>query len=745
MGHAHRAQAKAGSAPRWRAVCSVAGVIGLRLVPAGLRAVRAFGIFLTFSFISLLFGVGCTRVPAGRSAVKSVTFSGNDVIDADDLRQKLATTDTPKFLGLFRGILYDYSVFDRFVLERDLQRVERYYRAVGYYHARARAGRVFFVESNKVRVDIQIEEGPPMLVGRVDVHGLDGFPAQRKERILRRIQRQICGKAGCTASEGSRPFEEARFTKAAELLEHAVGDEGYAYATVQRAADVDLPKDRVAVGYFVKLGPKAKYGKVTIVGLGKIPEEPVRRALDLTEGQPYSRTELDLAERALLDLNVFSSVVITPTFDKTQASQENPSIPIKVTVEPAKLKAIHVGGGVLIDSLQSDLHLVGGWEHRNFLGGLRSISFEVKPGVVLYPTRIPTFQAPRNLLPKLKLNAQFRQPGFLEPRTGFFTQLEGSRAPVIYPSTEVSSDVLGYDDARISAGLDRSFNSLRLYGSLSHTVQYDRPFMYLGTLDPDLHPVVISYPKILLTLDLRDQQIHPHEGGFIGTDLQIAGVGGSARDFKTTTEVRGYLPLSRKWTLAARVNVGLLFAQNYGDTIQATANGANYENDPAARPGWVRDIQLMFLRGFFAGGAGSNRGYSLREIGPHGIVPQATSTLANTNCTEKQSPECNLPLGGFTLWEASLELRYPIAGAFSGAFFTDTADVSPKRLDFRLNRPHLSVGLGFRYDTPVGPIRLDAGYRVPGLQAPAGSTDEGIPNTIFGVPMAISFGIGESF
>ena len=718
----------------------------MRLLRACPSAARASGLLLVLSFISVLFGAGCTHVPAGRSAVKSVELSGNDVIDADDLREKLATTSSPKFLGLFRGIVYEYSVFDRFVLERDLQRIERYYRAVGYYHARVRAGRVFFVESNKVRIDIQIEEGEPMLVGRLDVHGLEGLPKDLAQRITRRVQRRVCGKEGCLARPGDRPFEEERFLKAGELLEHAVGDEGYAYATVQRAADVDLPKNRVAVGYFVKLGPKAKFGKITIVGLGKVPEEPVRRALDLTEGKPYSRSELDLAERALLDLNVFSSVVITPTLDEDGAHEDNPTVPIKVTVEPSKLKAIHLGGGAQFDSLQSDLHLVAGWEHRNFLGGLRSISFEAKPGVVLYPTRVPTFETPRELLPKLKLNAQFRQPGFIEARTGFFTQLEGSRAPVIFKTKEVSDTVLGYDDARIGAGLDRSFNSLRLYGAISHTVQYDRPFMYLGTMDPDLHPVVISYPKLLLALDLRDQKVHPHEGGYVSSELQFAGVGGSAVDIKTANEIRGYLPLSRKWTLAARVNVGLLFAKNYGSTIEATADGANYEDDPAIRPGWVRDIQLMFLRGFFAGGAGSNRGYALREIGPHGIVPQATSTLANTNCTESQdNPDCNLPLGGFTLWEASLELRFPISGAFSGAFFTDTADVSPKPLNFRLNRPHLSVGIGFRYDTPVGPIRLDAGYRIPGLQAPAGASGEGIPNTTFGIPMALSFGIGEAF
>ncbi|HEX2670348.1 MAG TPA: POTRA domain-containing protein, partial [Polyangiaceae bacterium] len=231
MGHERELWWKAGSAPGWRAACTLTVVIGSRRLPVGRRAIRALGLLFALSFMSVLFNTGCTKVPDGRSAVKSIDFTGNDVIDADDLREKLATTNTPKFLGLFRGIVYEYSVFDRFVLERDLQRIERYYRAMGYYHARARAGRVFFVESNKVRVDIRIEEGEPVLVGRVDIHGLEGFPDEKKKRIVRRITRQICGKGGCTASEGSRPFEEERFRKAAEMLEHAVGDEGYAYAT----------------------------------------------------------------------------------------------------------------------------------------------------------------------------------------------------------------------------------------------------------------------------------------------------------------------------------------------------------------------------------------------------------------------------------------------------------------------------------------------------------------------------------
>ncbi|MEO6601957.1 MAG: BamA/TamA family outer membrane protein [Polyangiaceae bacterium] len=690
----------------------------------------------------MLFGTGCTSVPDGRSAVKSVELTGNDALDADDLREKLATTSSPKFLGLFQGVVYDYSVFDRFVLERDLQRIERYYRARGYYQARARAGRVFFVGSNKVRVDIQIEEGERMLVGRVDVHGLDTLKEPWVERIQRRITRQLCGKTLCVGKPSEIPFDEDSFKKAAELLQRTLADHGYAYSTVQRAADVDLPKNLVAVGYFANAGPKAVFGPVTIVGLGKIPEDPVRRAVDLEPGRAYSREELDLAERAVLDLNVFSSVVITPELAPDGATQTNPVVPIKVTLEPAKLKAIHVGGGAQVDSLQSDVHLVGGWEHRNFFGGLRSLTFEVKPGLVLYPTRFPTFKAPTNFLPEARFNAAFRQPGFLEARTGFFTRVDGSIAPVILSPDDTSGLVLGYRDIRLSTGVDRSFNSLRLYGSFSPTIQFDSPFAYLGHKLDELQSIVIFYPEAALTLDLRDQQVHPHKGLYVTTDWQKAGFIGDASDIKTQTEVRGYLPLSRKWTLAARVRVGLLFPSNYGDTIEQTANGS----PPPLSVRSVKDTQLMFLRGFFAGGLGSNRGYALREIGPHGVVQQGSSTLAKCANGNSSDPACDLPLGGFTLWEASLELRYPIAGALSGAVFTDTADVSDKQVNFRINRPHLSLGIGIRYDTPVGPIRLDAGYRVPGLQAPKDAVDEGKPaGTILGQPIALTFGIGEAF
>ena len=62
--------------------------------------------------------------------------------------------------------------------------------------------------------------------------------------------------------------------------------------------------------------------------------------------------------------------------------------------------------------------------------------------------------------------------------------------------------------------------------------------------------------------------------------------------------------------------------------------------------------------------------------------------------------------------------------------------------------PHLSPGIGLRYATPVGPVRLDVGYRVPygqelgQRQLPE---DKGSQTNILGLPIAVQFGLGEAF
>lgn len=693
-------------------------------------------------------GLGCASIPRGMAAVDAVDIEGNRKVSDQDIEEKMATTASPKFLELFRGLIYDYALYDRNVLQRDLERVERYYRARGYYEAKARAGRVRYKSDNHVEVTVEVDEGPPVLLRGIRMDGLEGLTAKEEKAVIEAMKVHL---------ETGKPFEEEPFRKAESAMVRALTDRGFAWAKVERRADVDLPGHYVNAYFVVKRGPKSKFGPMRIEGLGDLPEAPVRQAIDIDKGDAYSTKDLDDAQQAVLNLGTFSSVEITPELKDPPPADA--VVPMVVRVRRQKLRSVLLGGGIELDSIRTEAHLHAGWEHKNLFGGFRHFTVDLKPGVVLFPTRIPSFQAPTALLPQERFRAELRQPGFIEARTNGFIRQELNTYPVLLsPDVDPTAPVLGYLEYKGAVGVDRII--WKLFGAPSYNLQYNNPFTYQGALDKNMFGVLVSYIDFFSHFDFRDDRLRPHKGLYIQNDIQFAGLGGDALDVRIQPEVRGYIPLGKKVTLAARTTVGFLMPFNYGDALQA-ANGGVPEDD-ADQAAWARDIQLVYLRGFFSGGPSSNRGYPLRGVGPHGPVPFYNPGLAaqalRSACADPPDPNdpnppknldydprrCNIALGGLSLWEASLELRFPIAGDFSGSTFCDASDVSPASFDLRLDYLHLSCGVGLRYDTPIGPVRVDAGYRIPGAQVPKGAALND-PGKILGIPIAIAIGIGEAF
>jgi outer membrane protein assembly factor BamA len=234
-----------------------------------------------FLFLAVM-TLACAPVPKGRYTLETLRISGNRQLDDEDIEEVLASKENTRFLGLFSGIIYDYEVFDRYVLERDLERIQRYYRARGYYRARVRAARVV-LKGRGARVQIKVEEGPALLLRRVDIHGLEAVPPATALSLRAAVLSKL---------PLEKPFDEQVFQAAKEELSRGFADLGYAYAKVYSSADVDLPRNVASAGFWVEPGPKAVFGDVRLEGLGPFPEAPVRRTLDIKPGTPYSQAEL---------------------------------------------------------------------------------------------------------------------------------------------------------------------------------------------------------------------------------------------------------------------------------------------------------------------------------------------------------------------------------------------------------------------------------------------------------------------
>ncbi len=692
------------------------------------------------------FGCSATPPPEGNYALTSLELAGARALDADEVLGQLSQTTSPRLLGLpgLEGVFFEISLLDESRLRADLLRIERLYRMRGYYEAKVTVARIVRDEADRTaRVFLRIDEGEPVRVRRVVPSGLEHLPAEVAFRTQRAIK----------LAEG-QPFDEEVYERSRRDMLAVLAEHGLPLARVDGEVTVDVTHHTADVALPVEPGPPITIGPVTVVGLSKLPEAIVRRTLQLESNRPFRRSDVREAENALVDLGVFSSVSVEPQFEL----RANNAVPIRVRVKEAPLRSARAGLGVRIDPVQVTTGLRFGWEHRNFLGRLRRFSLDNRPSVSLYPTRTSRLEAPTRLLPANRLRAELRQPSFVEGRTTGVLSVEYNIYPLLFPLPQDKDPrderIFGYHEFRSAVAVQRSFFDLKVMVSPGFSYQANVPLSYQAPpsepgLPRGLETLSIAYPEFLFTLDLRDDRIRPKRGVLVGNSLQVpfSAVGSDVSDVRVRPEIRTYLPVSSRAVLATRLTFGFLLPRNYGQTLSDPNRIASDPSDPSV----IRDQQRLLFRAFYSGGPNSNRGYGVSEVGPHG--PLGLLSDGTVNCfLSPGDPDCVRPLGGLTLWEASTEVRFDLGRSFGTVVFADASDVTRQELGLRLFAPHLSLGLGFRYDTLIGPFRLDLGARV--LERTRGAPPEGPirdqaeMRPWFGsryLPLSLHLALGESF
>jgi outer membrane translocation and assembly module TamA len=132
-----------------------------------------------------------------------------------------------------------------------------------------------------------------------------------------------------------------------------------------------------------------------------------------------------------------------------------------------------------------------------------------------------------------------------------------------------------------------------------------------------------------------------------------------------------------------------------------------------------RDVAIPFSKRYFLGGAESLRGWGRLEVSP-------LSRAGN-------------PIGGQSLFEASSEARVRLTSGLTGVTFLDVGNVWVKPWDFRPGRLLSDAGVGVRYQSPFGLLRLDFGYQLNRLD---GLLIDGRPQDR---PWRVHFSVGQAF
>jgi outer membrane protein assembly factor BamA len=701
---------------RWRFSLSLLVIVGLALLTLGCPA----------------------KLPSGATALDEVRLQkvgDSDEVDEEDVLDAIASDPTHKTLGLVRMWWIDYGIYDEVIVQKDLQRVERFYRARGYYEAHVRAGRVLPNGEGAVKVEIVVEEGPVVVVGQVQQIGLDRLPPDVQNDVRDRWTLPI-----------GAVYDEAEYHKSAAAVKQALTDNGYAYASVLLGAEVDLVTHKATIHVEVHPGPACTFDDYRIEGLNELSERSVRLIVDIEKGEQYSTKTIRETQHVLFDLGVFDSAIIEPDLsDPTRTS-----VPFKIVVTEAKLRRVRAGPGFLLDPLRNDVHVLASWEHRNIFGGLRRFKYEVRPLVMLKPG----LATPKQARPGFTTGADFRQPSLLS-----FVG-DGRASGIVNLTTGIVPDPVNdfrSFTSRGSIGIDRRFGPL-IYGGVFYRKGFDFVSAYGDTPLPanvcvDRLDLVrsscnaqIGYFELLTSVDARDDILRPRIGYYASLSLQYAmasknPLAGDFGDVRVQPEFRFYGPMSKGITLAFRFMTGFLFSRNY--SLHYPGRKAPTADDPS---GFDLDTSgdTPFWRAFFSGGASSNRGYPIRSVGLRDCQRSADGL------SHEVGADCSISVGGASIWESSLELRFEMfTRELEGVLFADASDVSRSVFDVRLDYPHLSVGPGLRYFTPIGPIRMDFGYRVPGMQRIGGQLDprEEPSQFNFGIkgPYALHLSIGEAF
>jgi translocation and assembly module TamA len=465
------------------------------------------------------------------------------------------------------------------------------------------------------------------------------------------------------------PFKQADWSGAKSAMLGRARAQGYPLARwASSEAIVDTESNSVALSLELASGPLFRLGELRISGLNHLPATVVERLAGFEPGEAYSeRKMLDFQER-LLRTTLFDSV----------------SVDIRPEVAVAELQESQAPQ----DPNEPQVPNVPGSD-----AAAPATPAEQAPSAAASPVASPVYillkEAPRQQVTLslgydtstgARIGADYihRQPFGLDLRSRTKLKLgkQESSADIelsSYPLTDMQRNVAALFAERLSQGGTTNSNLRLRLGRNRETPQQDRTYFLELLRSRDETPQTVTNAgavsaNIQWTRRRVDSTLRPTKG-YTGVLLLGGGYADSTRDEngafgRTQLRLYGYYPLPAGWYGSARTEIGQIFA-----------------SDRVGLPEKLR---------FRTGGDESVRGYGFEHLGP--VDPNGN------------------PTGGRVLWNGSIELAHGLMASLPdllGAAFVDAGQAAAHWSELK---PVTSVGLGLRYRSPLGTLRLDYAY-----------------------------------
>jgi outer membrane protein insertion porin family len=397
-------------------------------------------------------------------------------------------------------------------------------------------------------------------------------------------------------------------------------------------------------------GERTELGQLVVAGLGRTKPATVTRLAGLQTPSLLGVSSLLEAQRRLLSLGLFQQATLRPIPGQDRGDSQG----YVIEVEEALTRSISWGLGW--DSVAQG-RVSFSWSQLNLGGRGRSISFSTDLSRTEQDVEL-LYRAPKNLSP-----------------LGFPTWM------AVYRGFE---DRIDYQVERqglwVEVG-DRWRKPLRVVPRYDYSiVNSNAPPEVESDLEREDQDINISSITPILEWDTRDDPLMPHRGLYASLQPQFAfeAFGADAQFDKITLMLSAYAPAGRT-VLAGALRVGGIHPRT-----PATADSTSTDN-----------LQVPIAVRYFAGGRISNRAFPTDELGAPGTFG-----------------EDGAPIGGAGAAIANLELRFPVSGVVGGNVFIDGGNVWPSWRDVSTDEMRWGVGLGVRVETPMGPFRLEYGWKL---------------------------------